>query len=279
MQIKPISLRDDNYGYLIIDNQFPEKGVLVDPYTLSTCQKAASDAGVKDIVANITTHHHHDHAGGNADFAKAYPKAPIYGGSKEVLNLTHKVGKGDSFALFEGSSITVKTYPTPCHTQDSTAFYLEDTAAGKMDAVRSERNYHRVVFTGDTLFVSGCGRFFEGTPEQMHTALNTTLASLPGDTLVCCGHEYTRGNVAFSLGVLPNRPAIQQLADFVRKGENGGVTTAYFSIDDEKKHNVFMLVNDPEVRQALGMSDGAGPVEVMGKLRELKNGGKMMAKV
>lgn len=274
MRIEPIPLREDNYGYLIIDSKHPNRGVFVDPYHLPTCQEHAKKHGVTDIVANITTHHHFDHAGGNEAFHEAYPEAPIYGGSSKVAALTHNVGKGEEFPLFAGSSIVVKTYPTPCHTQDSTAFFLQD----KDVASRNGSEYARAVFTGDTLFISGCGRFFEGTPEQMHTALNTTLASLPGDTVVFCGHEYTRSNVAFSQGVLPERPAIQKLVEFIQQGKNGGVTTGVFTIDDEKQHNVFMLVDDAQVKEAVGMK-GKSAVEVMGALRELKNAGKMVAKV
>lgn len=130
----------------------------------------------------------------------------------------------------------------------------------------------------DTLFISGCGRFFEGTPEEMHTSLNKTLASLPGDTVVMCGHEYTRSNVAFSAGVLPDRPAIQSLADDLRNKRNNGVTTGVYTIADEKKHNVFMLVGDPEVQKRVG-TEGKGEIETMKVLRELKNAGKMMAQL
>ena len=112
----------------------------------------------------------------------------------------------------------------------------------------------------------------------MHTALNKTLASLPGDTVVFCGHEYTKSNVAFSKGVLPNNPAVQSLVDFVQQKRNNGVTTGVFTIDDEKKHNVFMMVEDPEVQQAMGLK-GKSPVDVMAALREAKNSGKLMSKV
>lgn len=112
----------------------------------------------------------------------------------------------------------------------------------------------------------------------MHTALNKTLASLPGDTVVFCGHEYTKSNVAFSKAVLPNRPAIQSLVEFIQQKKNNGVTTGVFTIDDEKKHNVFMMVEDPEVQQAMGLK-GKTAVDVMAALREAKNSGKMMSKV
>lgn len=297
MKVHPIPLRDDNYGYLVVDAAHPTKGVLVDPYDVPTCQAHLKQHGVTEVVGNITTHHHFDHSGGNEAFHEAYPDAPIFGGSDKVPCLSRPVKHGDAFPLFPGSSIQVKTYATPCHTQDSTAFFLEDSKA------KGGGEYTRGVFTGDTLFVSGCGRFFEGTPEEMHTALNKTLAGLPGDTVVFCGHgeflflehagrpvwrgtgaernahlEYTKGNVAFSAGVVPNNAAVQKLVEFVRTGQNKGVTTGVFTIDDEKRHNVFMLVDDAEVKKAIGL-ESAGPVEVMAKLRELKNSGQMMAKV
>ncbi|KAE8226168.1 hypothetical protein CF319_g1193 [Tilletia indica] len=280
MKIYPVAVREDNYAYLVVDTKNAQKGVFVDPYTLSAVQDKAREEGVEEVVGCITTHHHHDHSGGNEDFANAYPSAKIYGGSDQIPKLNHPVKDGSTFPLFEGSSIKVTCHATPCHTQDSIAFFLED----ERDV--GEGEVRRGVFTGDTLFVSGCGRFFEGEPHEMDTALNKVLASLPDDTLVFCGHEYTRSNVAFSLGVLPNRPAIQALAEFVRSGQNGGVTTGQFTIGDEKKHNVFMLNRDPEVAERVGLgAEGEAakgevdPIEVMRRLREAKNSGKMQAKI
>ena len=86
---------------------------------------------------------------------------------------------------------------TPCHTQDSICFYLEDTKTNQ-----------RGVFTGDTLFLAGCGRFFEGTPTEMHAAL-TKLGGLPEDTLVWNGHEYTKGSVKFGLKIEPENKELQ----------------------------------------------------------------------
>lgn len=117
-----------------------------------------------------------------------------------------------------------------------------------------------------------------GTAEEMHRALNHTLASLPHDTVIFCGHEYTKSNVAFSHAILPKRPAVNALVDFVSQKKNNGVTTGVFTIADEKKHNVFMLVEDAEVQEALGLK-GKGAVEVMAALREAKNSGKVMSKV
>jgi len=120
------------------------------------------------------------------------------------------------------------------------------------------------VFTGDTLFHGGCGRFFEGTGEDMHKALNVTLAGLPDDTRVFPGHEYTKSNVKFCLAILPSEP-VRALAKFADANKE---TQGKFSIGDEKLHNVFMRPQDPAIQKATGKTD---PVEIMTKLREMKN--------
>lgn len=267
MKIIPVPVRDDNYAYVVVSTP-DNHAVFVDPYTLSTVEKAAESAGISKVTGCITTHHHHDHSGGNADYKSRYPSTPIWAGSDTpVMNTLVK--DGSQFKI--GENINVRCLATPCHTQDSIAFYLEDARAEvPADEVK------RGVFTGDTLFVSGCGRFFEGDAQQMHTALNKTLASLPDDTRVFVGHEYTKSNVAFSSGVLPDRPAIQSLVADIQAKKNNGITTGQYTIGDEKKHNIFMLVGDGEVQEKLGTR---GEVETMHALRELKNAGKMMAKV
>lgn len=172
---------------------------------------------------------------------------PIIGG-KDCEGVTKTPSDGSSFNL---GSIAIKALYTPCHTQDSICWYMTDGA-------------EKVVFTGDTLFHGGCGRFFEGNAEEMHTALNKTLAALPDDTKVFPGHEYTKANVKFAASVLQTEP-IKKLQAFA---ENNKETQGKFTIADEKKHNVFMLVDDPEIQKITGQTD---PVGVMAKLREMKN--------
>jgi hydroxyacylglutathione hydrolase len=118
---------------------------------------------------------------------------------------------------FKIGSISVTALHTPCHTQDHICYYMED-------------GEDRVVFTGDTLFIGGCGRFFEGTPKEMHKALNETLANLPDDTKVYPGHEYTKGNVKFAKTVL-NNDAINALDEYTQANKE---TQGKFTIGDEK---------------------------------------------
>ncbi|MCJ1354114.1 MAG: Cytoplasmic glyoxalase II [Icmadophila ericetorum] len=127
-----------------------------------------------------------------------------------------------------------------------------------------EDGSEKVVFTGDTLFIGGCGKFFEGTAEEMHKALNITLASLSDDTKVYPGHEYTKSNVKFLTKVLQTEP-VKKLQSFA---ENNKQTQGKFTIGDEKTYNVFMMVDDPTVQKATGKTN---PVDVIGKLREMKN--------
>lgn len=122
----------------------------------------------------------------------------------------------------------------------------------------------RAVFTGDTLFHGGCGRFFEGTAKEMDKALNTTLGSLPDDTKVYPGHEYTKANAEFAKSVSGSQ-SVSSLLQFAKDNKQ---TTGRFTIGDEKKHNVFMRLDDPEIQKATGETDR---VQVMEKLREMKN--------
>ncbi|KAI0422181.1 beta-lactamase-like protein [Xylaria grammica] len=241
----------DNYAYLVIDDKSRD-AVVIDPANpdeVAPVLKAATEAGKINLKAIVNTHHHWDHAGGNKKLLAELgtPNLPIIGGNK-CEAVTKTPANGEPWSI---GSIVVKGLYTPCHTQDSICWFMQD-------------GHEKVVFTGDTLFHGGCGKFFEGNAEEMNTALNKTLASLPDDTKVYPGHEYTKSNVKFGISVLQNA-AIQKLQSFANENKE---TQGKFTIGDEKQHNVFMRVGDPEIQKATGKTD---PVEVMATLREMKN--------
>lgn len=271
MKIHPVPVRDDNYAY-ILQSSVDGKAVFVDPYDVSAVTAAASKLGIQpeDVVGCLTTHHHFDHSGGNEAFAKEYAGRPVYGGSDQIPALTNKVADKDTVAgLLKG--VDVKCLATPCHTQDHICYHVTDASNPENTGV----------FTGDTLFVSGCGRFFEGTPQEMLAAMDK-LSTLPDETKVWCGHEYTKSNVDFSAAILPpTEEAISQLVKDLKEGRNGGVTTGVYTIGDEKIHNPFMRCRDDVVKKAVEEhgKEVKGEVDVMKWLRELKNGGQVKANI
>ncbi|WFD41558.1 hydroxyacylglutathione hydrolase [Malassezia psittaci] len=290
MRVIPVPVRDDNYAYVLMSTPTKQnvrrQAVFVDPYDVAKVRQAAHAEGLadSDIVGLLTTHGHYDHAGGNGAFAREFPKRPIYGGSAEIEGVTTVVRDKEKFTLFEESApIDVSCFATPCHTQDSICFLVEDrrsddelakTPAGLQEGAQGEKK--RGVFTGDTLFISGCGRFFEGTAKEMDYALNKQLASLPPDTLVYCGHEYTKSNAAFSAAVLPDRAAVKALVKDLQSQRNKGITTGLYTLEQERAHNPFMLVNDPEVQKIAQKQD---PIATMQYLREAKNAGTLRTNI
>jgi hydroxyacylglutathione hydrolase len=247
--------RTDNYSYLLIDDKTRNAAAL-DTFDVLKIKAAAEEIGVK-IVANLTTHHHHDHSGGNVKFAATYPGVPIYGGSHNIPKLTNLVKDQDEFTI---GDLQVRCLATPCHTQDSICYFVTDT---------TDKNTPTAVFTGDTLFIAGCGRFFEGDGAQMHTALSY-LGTLPNDTVVYVGHEYTNANVAFAKSIDPHNDAITRLAEIAKKNE---ITTGLTTIGDEKEWNVFMRLGSDAVRKATGASADSDISKgaIMDKLRDQKN--------
>ena len=242
----------NNYAYLVSDDATND-AVIIDPANppeVAPSLKEHISAGKINLTAIVNTHHHWDHSGGNDKMLEQFSGTPIIGG-KDCQSVSKTPSDGAKFPI--GKNISVTPLYTPCHTQDSICYFMEDSSTNE-----------RAVFTGDTLFIGGCGKFFEGTPKQMHKALNEVLASLPDDTKVYPGHEYTKNNVKFLVTVSQSEP-IKKLQSFA---ENNKETQGKFTIGDEKKHNLFMRVQTEEMQKATGKSD---PVDVLGKLREMKN--------
>lgn len=254
MKIIPVPIRSDNYMYVLQESKAvgeKSKAFLIDPAAPDALDKVSAlpEGKSLDIVGVLTTHHHEDHAGGNPGIAKALPSAIIYGGSSQVRAVSEIIKDGDSLTL--GDSINIRCLATPCHTRDSICYYVTD-------------GDQKAVFTGDTLFQGGCGRFFEGTPEEMHASLSY-LGTLPEDTVVYNGHEYTKGNVKFAKTIDPSNPDIGRLEELCASNE---IMAGKSTIGDEKKWNVFMRLGDETIKKATGAEDAAA---VMGKLREMKN--------
>ncbi|KAM0023673.1 putative hydroxyacylglutathione hydrolase [Helianthus debilis subsp. tardiflorus] len=254
MKVIHIPCLEDNYSYLVIDEN-TKQGAVVDPVEPEKVIGVAKENGV-ELKLVLTTHHHWDHAGGNEKIKELVPGIKVYGGSIDnVKGCTNKVENGDKLSLV--ADINILSLHTPCHTKGHISYYL----TGKEED-------DPAVFTGDTLFVAGCGKFFEGTAEQMHESLCVTLASLPKQTKVYCGHEYTVKNLQFAQTVEPENAKISQKLSWAQQQRQSGLPTIPSTIGEELEFNPFMRADLPEVQEKVGCKS---PVEALRKIRELKD--------
>ncbi|KAJ2771244.1 Cytoplasmic glyoxalase II [Coemansia nantahalensis] len=248
MKILPVPCLSDNYAYVLVD-ETANVAAVIDPVESTKVLAAARETGM-ELAAVLTTHHHADHSGGNDGVAAAVPGIAVYGGDERIPAVTTKVKDGDKFAL---GSLDVRAIKTCGHTSGSICYYVEDRA-----------NDQRAVFTGDTLFVGGCGRLFEGSPADMHDSLNVKLAALPDDTLVFAGHEYTSANLRFALSVDADNQALQTKAQRCAEAR----CTMPSTIAEEKDTNPFMRVTQPALQRAANATD---PVEALRVIRQMKD--------
>ena len=252
MKVKIIPALDDNYMYLIIDPSTKDAAV-VDPVEPQKVLKAVSDEGV-NLTSVLTTHHHWDHAGGNAELVQLKSGLKVYGGDVNTAALTKQVEHSDEINI---GSLHVTCLLTPCHTRGHVCYFVEDKSGGSP-----------AVFTGDTLFSAGCGKFFEGTAEQMYVALVKILGALPANTQVYCGHEYTANNLLYAVHVEPENKDVLEKLEWAKGKKASGEPTVPSTIADEKTFNPFMRVHEASVQKHTGTHD---PVMVMEALRNEKN--------
>ncbi|KAK6926130.1 Hydroxyacylglutathione hydrolase, C-terminal domain [Dillenia turbinata] len=254
MKILHVPCLQDNYAYLIIDEVSKEAAV-VDPVEPDKLIQAASQNGVH-LSFVLTTHHHWDHAGGNQKIKQLVPGIKVYGGSiDDVKGCTNKVDNGDKLSL--GSDVNILCLHTPGHTKGHISYY-----------VSGKENEDPAVFTGDTLFIAGCGKLFEGSAEQMHGSLCVTLGSLPKPTQVYCGHEYTVKNLQFAQTVEPTNEKISQKLAWAQQQRQAGLPTIPSTIEEELETNPFMRVDLPQIQEAVGCES---PIDALREIRQRKD--------
>ncbi len=244
---------DDNYGVLVHDSATGTTASIDAPDADDV--RAALAAKGWNLTHILTTHHHHDHTGGNAEL-KAQTGCMIIGPRKEaakVPGIDRQVGESDAFKL---GSFDVNVIETPGHTLGHITYYIPAAS---------------LAFAGDTLFALGCGRVFEGTPEMMFNSLQK-LAALPGDTTVYCGHEYTAANARFALTIEPENQALQTRMIEIEALRSAGKPTIPTTIAAELATNPFLRAHVPSIQERLGMT-GSPTWQVFAEIRERKNRG------
>ncbi|KAM9304878.1 hydroxyacylglutathione hydrolase, mitochondrial [Gastrophryne carolinensis] len=257
MKIELLPALTDNYMYLLIDKETNEAAI-VDPVQPQKVVDAVKKHGVH-LTSVLTTHHHWDHAGGNEKLVKMVSGLKVYGGDSRVGAVTQRVSH---LSTFQVGSLHVKCLYTPCHTSGHICYYVTKPNSSEPPAV----------FTGDTLFVAGCGKFFEGTAEEMYKALIEILGSLPPETRVYCGHEYTINNLKFARHVEPNNEQIKLKLAWAKETYNNGEPTIPSTLAEEFTFNPFMRVREKSVQDHAGERD---PISTMASIRKEKDNFKV----
>lgn len=210
LQIELVPCLKDNYAYLLHDVDTGTVGV-VDPSEAVPVIDALSRKN-RNLTYILNTHHHYDHTGGNAELKARYGAKVIGSGidKDRIPGIDIVLKDGDKW-MFAGHEVVV--IETPGHTRGHISFYFPGSGA---------------IFTGDTLFSLSCGKLFEGTPEQMHSSLSKIM-SLPDETNIYCGHEYTLSNSKFALSIEPKNEVLQSYATHVAHLRSKGLPTVNFS--------------------------------------------------
>jgi hydroxyacylglutathione hydrolase len=251
MRLLPLPAFEDNYIWALCGDD--GTALIVDPGDPAPVLAAAAD-GLRP-AGILLTHHHNDHVGGVAALLARWPELPVVGPADErVATATVRVGQGD---VTEVSGWRFEVHAIPGHTVSHIAFHG-----------------HGVLCCGDTLFSLGCGRLFEGTPMQMLDSLDR-LAALPGDTRVCCGHEYTVANAAFACAVDPRNEALRERSAEASAQRAAGRPTLPTTLARERSANPFLRVDTPAIRAAVASRlarEPADRVETFAELRRWKDG-------
>lgn len=253
MYLIPIPAFDDNYLWLLHDGR---RAIVVDPGDAQPVLRTLQDRQLQ-LESILVTHHHPDHTGG-VDALREATGAKVFGPARERIPQPFTALRdGDTVRALD---LDFQVIDVPGHTAGHIAFYCPLVDGRPL------------LFCGDTLFSGGCGRLFEGTPAQMLASLDR-LAALPGDTRVCCTHEYTMGNLRFALAVEPdNRELIGYHARCAALRDDGEPTLPT-SIAQELLINPFLRTRQATVMAAARRFDPAVHDDntVFAAIRQWKN--------
>ena len=225
----PIAILSDNYAWLLRCDRTGALAI-VDPAeeapVLDAIRRAEADGSRLERI--ILTHHHDDHVAATDAVRAAFPAARVVGARADRARLPHlddEVAGGDEITVGEAAGRVIET---PGHTVGGISIHFPDGA---------------VLLSADTLFSLGCGRLLEGTPEMMFRSLRT-LAALPDETLVCCGHEYTASNARFARHLRPDCQELAERAADIARLRAADRPTVPSRLDQEKRINPFLLASD-----------------------------------
>ena len=251
LQVHQFPCLSDNYGFLIRDDATGTVACIDTPDGDSIVRQLDDLGWPLHMILN--THWHPDHVGGNAMLKKRYDceiVGPVHEAAR-IPNIDRPVDEGDVVAVGECQA---QVLHTPGHTLGHIVYHF--AAAQK-------------AFVGDTLFAMGCGRLFEGSPQQMWASLSR-LRDWPEETVIYCAHEYTQANARFALSVDAGNADLKARADEVAALREKGAATLPTTMAKEKATNPFLRAGEASVAAALGM-EGKSAAEVFSEIRMRKD--------
>ncbi|QWE19818.1 hydroxyacylglutathione hydrolase [Polynucleobacter sp. AP-Kolm-20A-A1] len=261
LQVWPIPAFDDNYIWCIHDGS---AALVVDPGDAEPVLKYLEQNKLS-LSGILITHHHADHTGGIMRLLEVLGSSiPVYGPVGDGIPGRTLVAIQDDKIEIASPRISLKVFEVPGHTLTHIAYFANMQA----------NVVEPMLFCGDTLFASGCGRLFEGTPTQMTESLSK-FASLPKNTLVYCTHEYTLSNIRFALAVEPNNLNLISWSDRAQALRNQKLPTLPTTIGQELQVNPFMRCDQPEViamaKEISGQEQLPTPAHVLAVIRAWKD--------
>ena len=254
LTIQPIPAFDDNYIWLVFDQQ-SRQAFVVDPGDAAPVEGALQELQL-ELAGILITHHHFDHVGGLKQLKDNYQPVVFGPCNPGIDGLTQTLQAGDSIEVL-GQSFDV--LEVPGHTLDHIAYFHPGAEP--------------LLFCGDTLFAGGCGRVFEGNPPMMHQSLQS-LAALPLETRVYCAHEYTLANLAFARAVEPDNADLARRIAEAEASRARNEPTVPSSLALELATNPFVRCTEPTLLAALraqGRLEGKSGAEVFATVRGWKD--------
>ncbi|NWH68040.1 PNKD hydrolase, partial [Geococcyx californianus] len=243
VKILPIPVLSNNYSYLVIDTD-SKRAAVVDPSDPLTVEAAIEEEGVM-LEAIFCTHKHWDHSGGNAAIRQQHSSCKVYGSALDTIpELTNPLADREKVSV---GCLTFEALATPGHTVGHMVYVLDGEPFGAP----------LCLFSGDLLFLAGCGKLFEGSPETMLTSLDLAM-SLGEDTLLWPGHEYALECLTFASLLELDNPALEQKLWWAMQQRQEKRSTCPSTLGEEQTYNPFLRTHRPELQAALGMQQGEG---------------------
>ena len=228
MNLNSIPAFQDNYIWVLSEDD--GRCLIVDPGEAAPVLRAIEEHQWQP-EAILLTHHHNDHVGGVQALRYAFPDVVVYGPAEtQHKGTTQVVAEGDTVTVL-GQDFSV--FATPGHTLGHICFFS-----------------FPYLFCGDTLFSGGCGRLFEGTATQMYQSF-CKINALPDDTVICCAHEYTLGNMKFAVSVLPQDAEVQEYYKKVSELRAKNEKTLPVILKNERKINLFLRTEDADLIEVI----------------------------